>query len=187
MTNRCPSGAYRGVGWTAGHAARETLIDDIARELGQDPIELRLRNLIPDKPFVSVTGMKYDGGSYAGAIRKVKEMVDYEALRARQVELRKEGRYLGIGWSPWVEPTAWGTEMAKANGFNSEFFDAASLTVEPDGSITVTTGCQTTGRRTTRRWRRSRPIRSARRSRACASSRTTRSGPSTGPARSPAA
>ena len=145
MTNRCPIGAYRGVGWTPGHAARETMIDDIARELGEDPAELRLKNAIPDEPFVTVTGMKYDGGSYSASIRKTMEMMDYKALREKQRSLREEGRYLGIGFSPYVEPTAWGSEVAKANGFPAEFFDAAEVTVEPDGSVTVTTGCHNHG------------------------------------------
>jgi carbon-monoxide dehydrogenase large subunit len=146
LTNRCPIGAYRGVGWTPGHTARETLIDDIARELDMDPAELRLKNCIPDEPFVSATGMKYDGGSYAKSIRKTMEMMDYEKLRAEQKRLREEeGRYIGIGFSPYVEPTAWGSEVAKANGFPAEFFDAADVTVEPDGSVTVTCGCHNHG------------------------------------------
>jgi carbon-monoxide dehydrogenase large subunit len=145
LTNKCPVGAYRGVGWTPGHVARELFIDDIARELGVDPVELRLKNAIPDEPFVSVTGMKYDGGSYSASIRKTLEMIDYEGLRAKQAQLRKEGRYIGIGFSPYVEPTAWGSEVAKANGFPAEFFDAASVTIEPDGSVTVTTGCHNHG------------------------------------------
>jgi carbon-monoxide dehydrogenase large subunit len=145
LTNRAPSGAYRGVGWTPGHVARETFIDDIARELGVDPVELRLQNSIPDEPFVTVTGMKYDGGSYSASIRKVMEMLEYDSLREKQVRLRTEGRYLGIGFSPYVEPTAWGSEVAKANGFAAEFFDAANVTIEPDGSVTVTTGCHNHG------------------------------------------
>ena len=145
LTNRCPIGAYRGVGWTPGHTARETMIDDIARELDMDPAELRLKNCIPDEPYVSATGMKYDGGSYGRSIKKTMEMLDYKKLREEQKRLREEGRYIGIGFSPYVEPTAWGSEVAKANGFPAEFFDAASVTIEPDGSVSVTTGCHNHG------------------------------------------
>lgn len=145
MTNRCPVGAYRGVGWTPGHSARETMIDDIAQDLDIDPVELRLRNSIPDAPFVSATGMRYDGGSYSASIRKVMDMIDYDGLRERQRQLREEGRYIGIGFSPYVEPTAWGSEVAKANGFPAEFFDSASVTMQPDGSVTVTTGAHNHG------------------------------------------
>jgi|SRR5579862_475505 len=145
LTNRCPAGAYRGVGWTPGHSARETLIDDIARELDLDPVELRLQNLIPDEPFESLTGMKYDGGSYEASLRKTMEMMGYEELRRRQARLREDGRYIGIGFSPWIEPTAWGSKMARANGFAFDYYDAASVTVEPDGSLLVTNGSQNHG------------------------------------------
>ena len=145
LTNRCPIGAYRAIGWTAGHHARETMIDDVAKALDIDPIEFRLKNCIPDEPYVSATGMKYDGGTYRASIEKVKEMLDYPKLREEQKRLRDEGRYIGIGWSPYVEPAAWGSEISKANGIPAEFFDAASVTIEPDGSVTVTTGCHNHG------------------------------------------
>jgi carbon-monoxide dehydrogenase large subunit len=145
VTNRCESGAYRGVGWGPGHTAREILIDEIARGMGMDPAELRLRNLIPDAPYVSKTGMKYDGGSYSASMKKAMEMVDYTAFRERQRELWKQGRYIGIGITPYVEPTAWGSASAKAEGFPLDFFDAASVTVEPDGTVHVTTGCHNHG------------------------------------------
>jgi carbon-monoxide dehydrogenase large subunit len=146
LTNRCPVGSYRGVGWTAGHVARETLIDDVARELGIDPVELRLRNLIPDAPFQTVTGMRYDGGSYRKSMLTALDAIDYDGFRKRQEELRQQGRYIGIGVSPFVEPTAWGSDIAAANGFTgAEFFDAASVTVEPDGSVTVRTGLHNHG------------------------------------------
>lgn len=145
FTNRCESGAYRGVGWGPGHTAREAMIDDIAREMKIDPAELRLRNIIPEEPYVSKTGMRYDGGSYRRSMEKVLEMVGYEEFRRRQAELWEQGRYIGIGITPYVEPTAWGSASAKAEGFPLEFFDAASVTVEPDGTVNVTTGCHNHG------------------------------------------
>jgi carbon-monoxide dehydrogenase large subunit len=146
LTNRCPAGAYRGVGWTVVSGARETLVDDIARELEIDAAEIRLKNCIPDEPFVTVTGQTFDGGSYSGSIRRTLEMMDYEKLRERQRELRELGRYIGIGFCAYVEPTAWGSDMAVQQGFkNATYFDSASVTVEPDGSVTVTTGLHNHG------------------------------------------
>ncbi|HEV7957078.1 MAG TPA: xanthine dehydrogenase family protein molybdopterin-binding subunit, partial [Marisediminicola sp.] len=145
LTNMCPLGAYRGVGWTVGHNARELMLDDIARELEIDPVEFRLKNMIPDEPYTSATGMHYDGGSYNESIHKTMELIDYPALRERQKELREQGRYLGIGVSPYVEPTAWGSEGARANGFDTDYYDSASVTVEPDGSVLVTTGLHNHG------------------------------------------
>ena len=107
FTNKCQSTAYRGVGWTPGQAAREALIEDAARALGIDSLELRLRNTIPDGvPYRSATGCNYDGGSFAESIHRAKELIGYDELRVRQRELRAQGRYLGIGFSPFVEQGA---------------------------------------------------------------------------------
>jgi carbon-monoxide dehydrogenase large subunit len=145
LTNRCPIGPYRGIGWTAGHSTMQVLVDEAANALGMDPVQLRLKNMIPDEPFVSVTGMRYDGGSYQASVRKVLEMLDYEQLRERQAEMRSQGRYLGIGISPYIEPTAWGSQLSHIQGFPWEFFDSGDVTVEPDGSVTVTTGLHSHG------------------------------------------
>jgi carbon-monoxide dehydrogenase large subunit len=145
FTNKCPSGAYRGVGWTSGQTAREALVDEIARELGLDPMELRLKNTIPDEPYVSATGCKYDGGSYAGAQRKAMEIVNYDGFRERQRTAREEGRYLGVGFSPFLEPGGWSGELAKRMGFPFDYMDSARVTVEPDGSVVVTLGLHSHG------------------------------------------
>ena len=44
-TNHIPGGAYRSVGTAQIHFAMESQLDDIARSLGIDPVELRRRNL----------------------------------------------------------------------------------------------------------------------------------------------
>jgi carbon-monoxide dehydrogenase large subunit len=146
-TNKCPSTAYRGVGWTSGHAARESLIDDAARVLSIDPLELRLRNTLPDgEPAVTATGCRYDGGSYAASIRRARELVDYDAFRKRQRALRDEGRYVGIGFSPFVEQGGWASQIAADQGFpGSGYLDSVSVTIEPDGSVTLATGLQSNG------------------------------------------
>jgi carbon-monoxide dehydrogenase large subunit len=147
FTNKCQSTAYRGVGWTPGQAARESLIDDAARTLGIDPLELRLRNTIPDGvAYRSATGCNYDGGSFAESIRRARELIGYDELRDRQRELRAQGRFLGIGFSPFVEQGAWAGAVAAANGFPGfNYLDAVSVAMEPDGTVTLTTGLQSNG------------------------------------------
>ncbi len=144
-TNKCPSGAYRGVGWTSGQTAREALIDDIARELDIDPLELRLKNTIPDGEYVSVTGCRYDDGSFAAAQRKAAELVDYAAFRTRQAAARAEGRHLGIGFSPFLEPGGWSGELAKRMGFPFDYMDTATVTVDPTGNVVVSVGLHSHG------------------------------------------
>ncbi len=146
FTNKCQATAYRGVGWTPGHVAREALIDDAARALGIDPLELRLKNTISDEPQTSLTGCNYDGGTYSEAQRQAAELVGYEDLRRRQTELRAQGRYIGIGVSPFVEQGAWASQLAHRMGFPGYgYLDSASVTVEADGSVTVATGLHSQG------------------------------------------
>jgi carbon-monoxide dehydrogenase large subunit len=145
LTNKCAIGAVRGVGWVPGQLAREVAIDRLARSLNRDPVELRLQNMIGPEVYTTPLGQTYDGGSYAAALEMARDTVDYVEFRKRQLKAREEGRYLGIGFSPFVEPTGWGTASAAAGGLPNGFFDTASVTVEPDGSVTVTTGLHSHG------------------------------------------
>ncbi len=141
LTNKCKTAAYRGVGMSNGQAVRELLVDEAARALQIDPLELRLRNVIPPEPgYVTATGSRYDGGSYEASLRRAAELIDYPALRERQARLRSEGRYLGIGLSPFVEPTGFGSAVSAAIGLPAPYFDLATMTVQPDGSVTVRVG-----------------------------------------------
>ena len=145
LTNKCMIGSYRGVGWTSGHTARECLIDDIADELGIDPVELRVMNTIPSEPYESATRLEYDGGSYIESMRKAQELVGYAEFRTRQSDLRKEGRYVGVGFSPYVEPTGFGTRIAQASGWPVVYFDTSTVEIESDGSMIIRAGLQSHG------------------------------------------
>jgi carbon-monoxide dehydrogenase large subunit len=145
LTNKCMIGAVRGVGWVPGQLAREAAIDLLARELGRDPVELRLQNMIGPEVYTTPFGHTYDGGSYAESLEKARDAVEYQRFRERQRKARSEGRYLGVGFSPFVEPTGWATASAAAGGLPNGFYDTASVTVEPDGSVTVSTGLHSHG------------------------------------------
>lgn len=145
LTNKCQIGAVRGVGWVPGQLAREAAIDLLARKLDKDPVELRLQNMIGPDVYTTALGHTYDGGSYAAALEKTRDALDYAGFRDRQRRAREEGRYLGVGFSPFVEPTGWATASAAAGGLPNGFYDTASVTVEPDGSVTVTTGLHSHG------------------------------------------
>jgi carbon-monoxide dehydrogenase large subunit len=145
LTNKNQIGAVRGVGWVPGQLAREVAIDVLARELDKDPVELRLQNMIGPDAYTTPLGQSYDGGSYAASLEKARDSVDYVEFRGRQRKAREEGRYIGVGFSPFVEPTGWATASAAAGGLPNGFYDTASVTVEPDGSVTVTTGLHSHG------------------------------------------
>ena len=153
VTNKAPVAPYRGVGWTAGHCARELLIDQAARELDLDPVELRRRNLVrPDEfPYESATGMVYDSGSFRESLDLACEAIGYDDFRAEQRAARATGRCVGIGVSPYVEPTGWGTEGSAQSSWVLVSHDAARVTLEPSGEVTVAIGTpsQGQGHRTT--------------------------------------
>ena len=151
LTNKLQTSAYRATGMVLGTSIREIMIDEIARDLDVDPVELRLQNTIPDDPSVNALGQKYDGGSYAEALKQAAESIGYEQFRKDQAAERADGKYRGIGFSTTVEPAGWATEHARAchwgEGYATfgGYFDSASVAVEPDGSVTVTTGLHSHG------------------------------------------
>lgn len=133
VTNTTPMGAYRGAGRPEATALVERLVDQAAHETGIDPIELRLRNLLPDDafPYTSPTGNVYDSGAYALPLRTAREAIGYDALRAEQAERRRRGDsvQIGIGVASYVEITA--------GGSGSEY---SRVEVHPDGTATVYAG-----------------------------------------------
>jgi carbon-monoxide dehydrogenase large subunit len=147
VTNKPPVAPYRGIGWTAGHCARELLIETAAHELGLDPAELRRRNMVEAGafPYTSCTGMIYDSGSFVESLDLALDRVDYSGLRERQEEARTAGRYLGIGISPYVEPTGWGTEGSAQASWVLVSHDSARVTLEPSGEIAVFVGTPSQG------------------------------------------
>ncbi|MDR5709885.1 MAG: xanthine dehydrogenase family protein molybdopterin-binding subunit [Armatimonadota bacterium] len=114
-TNKTPSGAYRGAGRPEATYYLERGMDLVAREFGLDPVEVRRRNLLPKGafPYRTPTGLRYDSGDYHRALRVLLEKADYRKLREEQERARREGRYLGIGLSTYVEICAFGWEWAK--------------------------------------------------------------------------
>ncbi|MEU6699826.1 xanthine dehydrogenase family protein molybdopterin-binding subunit [Pseudonocardia sp. NPDC046786] len=152
LTNKSPVAAYRGVGWTAANTVREIVVDEIARGLGIDPVEIRHRNMLhaDELPYRSITEQLYDSGSYHESLDLAIETVDYAAFRARQAELREQGRYLGLGISSYVEQTAWGSDSSAQAGTPLPSHDNSTVTVDPSGTVTVavSTSCHGQGHET---------------------------------------
>lgn len=140
-TNKCPIGAYRGVGWTAGHIAREMLIDRAARKLDLSPFEIRRRNVIraQDFPYAAATGLVVREGTFLETIDALEDMVGYQAFRVRQMEARKQGKYLGLGVSIFNEINGIGTRALNYLRTPVTTHDTATVRVDPTGKVTVTT------------------------------------------------
>lgn len=105
FTNTNTLSAYRGAGRPEAAYVIERLVNACARELGEDPLEFRRRNFIqPDQfPYETPFGSGYDSGDYEKTLDKALEYIDYEGFREEQAAARDEGRYLGIGFSNYIE------------------------------------------------------------------------------------
>ena len=146
MTNKCPMGAYRGIGYTAPQIARESLIDRAARRLGLSPFEIRRRNVVqPDEfPYTSHNAVVSEG-SYLESIERLAAMVDEPAFRERQAASAAEGRLLGLGVSVFNESSGTGTRNTYVTGFETTTHDTSTVRVEPNGTVTVTTSIVSQG------------------------------------------
>ena len=143
FTNKVATDAYRGAGRPEATYILERMMDIAAVELGMDPVELRRKNF-PDKsefPFGTSAGLSYDSGDYHLALDRALEAADYPAMRAEQEEARKDGRYLGIGFSTYVEICGMGPSAA----LGGQGWESARVRVEPTGKATVFSGASPHG------------------------------------------
>src|SRR5690348_4163973 len=103
-TNKACYVAYRGP-WASETFVRERVLDLIAKDLGLDPVEIRLRNvaLRTDPPTMMITGRPLVGVTAKESLERVAHLVDLPAFRRRQAEARAQGRYLGIGVATFIE------------------------------------------------------------------------------------
>ena len=94
LTNKTWTDAYRGAGRPEATYAIERLMDELAAEVGVDPLEIREKNWIKHEefPFTTVAGLEYDSGNYEAATAKAKEMFGYDELRAEQKQRRDARR-----------------------------------------------------------------------------------------------
>lgn len=153
-SNKCPVGAYRGVGFIMGPLVMEGLMDQLARELAMDPAEVRWKNMAPPEefPFRSPSGALYDSGDYPALLQLALEQADYAGWREEQRQARAQGRLLGIGIACFVEPTGMGRGTYRKRGMvQVPAFDAATLRVGPEGEVEafVSTPSQGQGQYTT--------------------------------------
>ncbi len=153
-TNTSMVDAYRGAGRPEATYVVERAMDLVAAELGMDPSEIRRKNFIQpeDFPYAPadniLAGLKYDSGNYEGTLDLALNMVGYEDFRRKQAEARDQGRYLGIGFSSYIEicgvaPSAW--IGLPGQGWGAGLWESANVRVHLTGKVVVTTGSQSHG------------------------------------------
>jgi len=132
-------GPYRGAGRPDATYAIERLLDLAAAELGLDPFELRMRNLIPPEAMPYNTGFmfEYDCGEFAENMKQAAELSGKEGFSARRSESVARGKLRGIGYANPIE--------VAGGPFANPGPDHARVTVNPDGTALIHAGCMSTG------------------------------------------
>jgi carbon-monoxide dehydrogenase large subunit len=150
FTNKTWTDAYRGAGRPEATFAIERLMDDLAAELGRDPLEVREQNWIRHEefPFTTVAGMTYDSGNYEAATARAKELFDYDGLRREQAERRerKDPVQLGIGISTFTEMCGLApSRVLGALSYVGGGWEHAAVRMLPTGKVEVVTGVSAHG------------------------------------------
>ena len=145
LTNTTWVDAYRGAGRPEATFGIERMMDELAAEVGVDPLEIREKNWIKhdEFPFTSVAGMTYDTGNYEAATARAKELFGYAELRAEQAARRESGDpvQLGIGVSTFTEMCGLAPSRVLGSlSYGAGGWEHASIRMLPTGKVEVITG-----------------------------------------------
>ena len=150
LTNKTWTDAYRGAGRPEATFGIERIMDELAHELGMEPLELREKNWIKHEefPFTTVAGLEYDSGNYEAATARAKELFGYDALRAEQKQRRESNDpiQLGIGISTFTEMC--GLAPSRVLGsldYGAGGWEHASVRMLATGTVEVVTGSSAHG------------------------------------------
>ncbi|MFE2510988.1 xanthine dehydrogenase family protein molybdopterin-binding subunit [Streptomyces naganishii] len=145
FTTRTPTDAYRGAGRPEATYAIERAMDELAAEVGLDPVEVRRRNWIRHEefPYTSIAGLTYDSGNYEAATDKALALFGYDDLRAEQAKRNERGDTvrLGIGVSTYTEMCGLApSRVLRDLRYSAGGWEAASIRMLPTGKVEVVTG-----------------------------------------------
>jgi carbon-monoxide dehydrogenase large subunit len=147
-TNTLPIDAYRGSGRPEATWVNERLLENGARELGIDVVEIRRRNLLQASqfPYKTPVGRVYDSGNPPALLDRLVAMADYQALRQEQAKLRKQGVLMGIGLASFLDKSGTGpSRQLSGKGGLHGGFESATVRVHTDGKVSIFSGSHSHG------------------------------------------
>ncbi|MDO8475148.1 MAG: xanthine dehydrogenase family protein molybdopterin-binding subunit [Candidatus Rokubacteria bacterium] len=148
FTNTTAVDAYRGAGRPEACYVLERMVDAAAAALKMDPADVRRKNFIPkfSGAYQTLVAVSYDSGDYPKAFDRLLQMFDYKKFRAEQAEARKKGRYLGVGFSTYIEACSIApSKLVGALGAGAGLYESGKVRVHPTGGVTVYTGSHSHG------------------------------------------
>ncbi|MGZ3295635.1 MAG: xanthine dehydrogenase family protein molybdopterin-binding subunit, partial [Xanthobacteraceae bacterium] len=127
FTNTTPTTAYRGAGRPNVAYLWERLVEEGARAIGIDSVELRRRNLLRKDmfPLKTPTGSTYDSGDPQRLLNTALQASDWNGFEPRRKAAKRAGKLRGIGLALFLEPSG---------GMGKE---QVELRVEPDGRLSL--------------------------------------------------
>src|SRR5262249_36932030 len=135
-TNTVPVDAYRGAGRPEASFVVERLIEVGARELGQDPADMRRKNFGPTFPHQTPVIMADDAGDYDATLKKAMELADSRGFSRRKREAARRGKLRGIGISAYIEACGIAPSQAVGSlGGGVGLWESAEVRVNPTGSV----------------------------------------------------
>jgi len=150
FTNKTPTDAYRGAGRPEATFAIERIMDELAHELGMDPLELRRKNWIRHEefPFTTVAGLTYDSGNYEAATDRALELIGWDELKREQAERRRRNDpvQLGLGISTFTEMCGLAPSRVLGSlSYGAGGWENAAIRVLATGKVEVVTGASAHG------------------------------------------
>ena len=147
VTNKTPSGAYRGFGTPEGIFVMERIIDRVARLTGTDRVAIRRRMMLREDqmPYHMHSGGRIDSGSHAKSFERAVELIGPSVERARAGYADDPDVRVGVGYTNYVEPTTPTYHLTTGHWGG---YDSATLRVDPDGAVRVGLGTTALGQGT---------------------------------------
>jgi 4-hydroxybenzoyl-CoA reductase alpha subunit len=133
-TNKPPSGAMRGHGSVNSRHAFEVLLDEAAHELGMDPMDLRMGNLLPEHT-TTINGFRITSNGIRQCLERVREASGWDERYGKL----PYGRGLGVGCGFYISGSA--LQIHKSRLPQS----TVHIKIDVDGGITVHTGAADIG------------------------------------------
>ncbi len=135
FTNAASTDAYRGAGRPEAIYVTERLIEQAAREMGIDRVEIRRRNLVrPEQlPFDTAGGLTFDSLDPLPNIEMALEKADWAGFEARAAEAAARGCHAGIAMAYYYERTG------------GQPREVSRLSMGADGAVKLWIGTQSTG------------------------------------------
>lgn len=136
FTHTAPVDAYRGAGRPEMGYLIERLVSLAAVELGVDPVELRLKNLVrrTEMPYANPVGLRYDCGDFERILRAALEASDWRGFATRKADAARRGMLYGRGVACYIEVT--GSGMLN---------ETVQVSVSDTGAVTLVSGTQAIG------------------------------------------